>query len=105
MNINDKSGWLFNADTKVQFPFGYICTFRSRRHLFRGESQDYDFSEASLSRRCRKKSGEKRSPREIELLHIIANMRIAQFRKFIWKFDIISQWEGKLSEVNYKALA
>lgn len=164
MNINDNSGWLFNADTKnthdvalddlqmllelakaedqwaenvkqeieyndahphgsgiqfllndlrimngegaiVRFPFGYICTFRSRRHLFRGEAQDYDFSEASLSRRCRRKSGEKRSPREIELLHIIANMRIAQFRKFIWQFDIIPQWEGKLSEVNYKALA
>ena len=109
MNINDKSGWLFNADREnthdvtlndlqmllklaevedqwaenvkqeieyndahphgsgiellfnngrvmngegaiVQFPFGYICTFRSRRHLFRGEPQDYDFSEASLSR-------------------------------------------------------
>lgn len=164
MNINDKSGWLFNAETKhthdaapddlqkllelakaeeqwaenvkqevefndahphgsgiellfnnyrvmngegaiVQFPFGYICTFRSRRHLFRGEPQDYDFSEASLSRRCRKASGEKRNKREIELLHVIANMRIAQFRKFIWQFDIIPQWEGKLSEVNYKALA
>ncbi len=89
----------------VQFPFGYICTFRSKRHLFRGEPQDYDFSEASLSRRCRKSSGKKRSQREIELLHIIANMRVAQFRKFIWQFDIIPQWEGKLSEVNYKALA
>lgn len=32
-------------------------------------------------------------------------MRIAQFKKFIWQFDIIPQWEGKLSEVNYKALA
>ncbi len=164
MNISDKSGWFFNADTKnthdvtiddlqmmlefakveeqwaenvkqeveyndahphgsgiewlineqriingegaiVQFPFGYICTFRSKRHLFRGELQDYDFSESTLSRRCQKKSGEKRSKREIELLHIIANMRIAQFRKFIWQFDIIPQWEGKLSEVNYKALA
>lgn len=168
MNIDDKSGWLFNADTKtthdvtlddlqmllelakiedqwaenvkqevehndvhphgsgiefllnnfrimnsegaiVKFPFGYICTFRSKRHLFRGEVEDNNFSEASLSRRCRRKSGEnigkKRSTREIELLHIIANMRIAQFRKFIWQFDIIPQWEGKLSEVNYKALA
>lgn len=164
MDINEKSGWLFNADTNnthdvtldelemllelakaedqwtenvkqeveyndmhphgsgaevlfndlrvmysegaiVPFPFGYICTFRSRRHLFRGESQDYDFSEATLSRRCRKKSGERRSKREIELLHVISNMRIEQFRKFIWQFDIIPQWEGKLSEINYKALA
>ena len=23
--------------TIIQFPFGYICTFPSRRHLFRGE--------------------------------------------------------------------
>lgn len=164
MNIDDKSGWFFKADTKtthdvttdelqkllelakaedqwaenvkqeveyydahphgtgiemlfqnlrvmngegavVQFPFGYICTFRSRRHLFRGESQDYDFSEATLSRRCRTKSGQRRSKKEIELLHVIANMRIAQFKKLIWQFDIIPQWEGKLSEVNYKALA
>lgn len=164
MNINDKSGWFFGADTKrthdvsmdelqmllelaeaedqwaenvkqeveyydahphgsgiellfhnfrvmngegavVQFPFGYICTFRSRRHLFRGELQDYDFSEATLSRRCRRESGQMRSKRERELLHVVANMRIAQFRKLIWQFDIIPQWEGKLSEVNYKALA
>lgn len=164
MNINDKSGWFFGADTKrthdvsmdelqmllelaeaedqwaenvkqeveyyeahphgsgiellfrdfrvmngegavVQFPFGYICTFRSRRHLFRGELQDYDFSEATLSRRCRRESGQMRSKRERELLHVVANMRIAQFRKLIWQFDIIPPWEGKLSEVNYKALA
>lgn len=91
--------------TVVQFPFGYICTFRSRRHLFRGENQDYPFSESSLSRRCRKRSGERYGKRETELLHVISNMRIAQFIKFIWQFDIIPQWNGKLSEVNYKALA
>ena len=56
-------------------------------------------------RRCRDKAGKKLSPKEIELLHVISNMRIVQFRKFIWQFDIIPQWEGKLSEVNYKALA
>lgn len=93
------------AGTIVQFPFGYICTFESRRHLFRGENQDFPYSESSLSRRCRKGCGIKRSDNEIELLHIISNMRICQFRKFIWQFDIIPQWEGKLSEVNYKALA
>ena len=91
--------------TVVQYPFGYICTFPSRRHLFRGERQDYSRSEASLMRRCRDKAGKKLSPKEIELLHVISNMRIVQFRKFIWQFDIIPQWEGKLSEVNYKALA
>lgn len=93
------------AGTIVQFPFGYICTFGSRRHLFRGEDQDYDYSEASLGRRCRGKDGKRRNDKEIEILHILSNMRICQFRKLIWQFDIIPQWEGKLSEVNYKALA
>lgn len=91
--------------TVVQYPFGYICTFPSRRHLFRGERRDYDRSEASLLRRCRDKAGKKLAPKEIEILHVISNMRIVQFRKFIWQFDIIPQWEGKLSDVNYKALA
>lgn len=91
--------------TIVQYPFGYICTFPSRRHLFRGEPQEYIHSEASLSRRCRDRSGNRYLHKERELLHVISNMRIAQFRKFIWQFDIIPQWEGKLSEVNYKALA
>lgn len=93
------------AGTIVQFPFGYFCTFESRRHLFRGENQMFPHSESSLGRRCRKRDGSRRSDREIEILHVIANMRIAQFRKFIWQFDIIPQWEGKLSEINYKALA
>lgn len=91
--------------TVVQYPFGYICIFPCRRHLFRGERQDYSRSEASLMRRCRDKTGKKLAPKEIEILHVISNMRIAQFRKFIWQFDIIPQWEGKLSDGNYKALA
>ena len=91
--------------TIIQFPFGYICTFPSRRHLFRGEASEYPYSESSLSRRCRNKNGNRLSKREIEILHVISNMRIVQFHKFIWQFDIIPQWEAKLSEINYKAMA
>ncbi len=91
--------------TIIQYPFGYTCSFPSRRHLFRGERKDYPYTEATLSRRCRKSDGTRRSQKERELLHIVANMRVAQFRKFIWQFDIIPQWEAKLSDVNYKALA
>ena len=91
--------------TMIQFPFGYVCTFPSRKHLFRGEVMDYPHSESSLSRRCRDKNGHKRAKHEREILHVIANMRIIQFKKFIWQFDIIPQWEGKLSDVNFKALA
>lgn len=92
------------AGTMVQFPFGYFCTFKSRRHLFRGENQVFPHSDTSLGRRCWKKD-KRRTDEEIEILHVISNMRIAQFKKFIWQFDIIPQWEGKLSEINYKALA
>lgn len=93
------------AGTLVQFPFGYFCTFESRRHLFRGENQVFLHSESSLGRRCRNSHGNRRSEKETEILHVLSNMRIVQFRKFIWQFDIIPQWEGKLSEINYKALA
>ena len=89
----------------VQYPFGFYCTFPSKRHLFRGENQIYPHSESSLSRRCRDRNGMKRSKRDCELLHMLSNMRIIQFRKFIWQFDIIPQWEGKLSDINYKAMA
>jgi hypothetical protein len=92
------------AGTMVQFPFGYFCTFESRRHLFRGENQVFKHSVPSLGRRCWK-NDKRRTDEEIEILHVIANMRIVQFMKFIWQFDIIPQWEGKLSEINYKALA
>jgi hypothetical protein len=92
------------AGTMVQFPFGYFCTFESRRHLFRGENQVFPHSDSSLGRRCWKQD-KRRSDEEIEILHVISNMRIVQFKKFIWQFDIIPQWEGKLSEINYKALA
>lgn len=91
--------------TMIPFPFGYVCTFPSRKHIFRGEMMDYPHSESSLSRRCRDKNGRMKTKREKELLHILSNMRIIQFQKFVWQFDIIPQWEGKLSDVNYKALA
>ena len=68
--------------TIIQFPFGYICTFPSRRHLFRGEASEYPYSESSLSRRCRNKNGNRLSKREIEILHVISNMRIVQFHKY-----------------------
>lgn len=32
-------------------------------------------------------------------------MRVWQFEKFIWQFDIVPYWEAKLSDVNYMALA
>lgn len=86
--------------TVTQYPFGYIITFLSRRHLWRGENQLYPHSESTLSRKTRGKSKE-----SAELIHVISNMRISQFIKLIWKIHVVPYWEAKISEVNYKALA
>ncbi len=67
--------------TIVQYPFGYICTFPSRRHLFRGERQDYSRSEVSLTRRCRDKTGKKLAPKEIELLQCDIEYANSEFRE------------------------
>lgn len=91
---------LNTGGTVTHYPFGRIITFASRRHLYRGENQRFHYSESTLSRKVRGKSNG-----EAELLHVVANMRVVQFRKLIWKINIVPYWEAKISEVNYKALA
>ena len=92
---------MWNAGgTVMQYPFGYIVTFPSRRHLFRGETKRYPHTESTLSRITRDKDKLNR-----ELLHVLSNMRICQFRKLLWNINVVPYWEAKLSEVNYKALA
>ena len=92
---------MWNAGgTVMQYPFGYIVTFPSRRHLFRGEVKRYPHTESSLSRTTRGMDTFNR-----ELSHVLSNMRIYQFRKLLWNINVVPYWEAKLSEVNYKALA
>lgn len=92
---------MWNAGgTVMQYPFGFIVTFPSRRHLFRGEVKRYHHTESSLSRTTRDMDKLAR-----ELSHALSNMRICQFRKLLWKLNVVPYWEAKLSEVNYKALA
>ena len=83
-------------------PYGDIITFPSRRHLFRGEPQQYVHSLPSLNRAIKRRG---LTSLEAELYRDVAYMRIWQFEKFIWQFDIVPYWEAKLSDVNYMALA
>lgn len=83
-------------------PYGDIITFPSRRHLFRGEPQQYFCSLPSLNRAIKQRG---LAPLDAELYRAVAYMRIWQFEKFIWQFDIVPYWEAKLSDVNYTALA
>lgn len=86
--------------TVIQFPYGHVITFPSKRHFFRGEKQIYQESVPSLNRKI-----DKMSPYNQELYRSVANMRIEQFAKFIWQFNIVPYWEAKLSDVNFMALA
>ncbi len=89
------------SGTTIQFPFGdRIITFSSKPQLFRGENQDFPSSIPSLRRKTIGKS-----EREEEILRGIANLRIWQFWKFIWRINVVPYWEAKFSDVNYKALA
>ncbi|MBQ2936623.1 MAG: FRG domain-containing protein [Lachnospiraceae bacterium] len=88
------------AGTTIRFPYGDIITFRSKRHLFRGENQDFGTSIPSLNRKLNKLSKV-----DAELYRAIANMRINQFSRFIWKINLIPYWDATLSDINYKALA
>lgn len=90
------------SGTMTGFPYGDIITFPSRRHLFRGESQQYVRSLPSLNRAIERR---KLAPWDAELYRAVAYMRVWQFGKFIWQFDIIPYWEATYSDVNYMALA
>ena len=88
------------AGTTVTFPFGDIITFDSKRHFFRGENSQFEMSVPTLNRKIMKMS-----PIEQELFRAVSNMRIVQFRKFIWNINVVPYWEAKISDVNYTALA
>lgn len=88
--------------TMTGCPYGDMITFPSRRHLFRGEPQQYVHSLPSLNRAIKRRG---LTPLDSELYQAVAYMRVWQFEKFIWQFDIVPYWEAKLSDVNYMALA
>lgn len=87
--------------TIVPLPFGIrVLTFNSTRHFYRGENELFPRSVPSLNRKI-----DNLNEKNKELYRAISNLRIKQFIKFIWKFNIIPLWEAKLSDINYKALA
>ena len=49
--------------------------------------------------------GRNLSLQDAERYRAAAYMRVWQFRKVVWQFDIVPYWEAKLSDANYMALA
>lgn len=49
--------------------------------------------------------GRNPSLQDAERYRAAVYMRVWQFRKVVWQFDIVPYWEAKLSDANYMALA
>lgn len=77
-----------------------IITFDSKRHLYRGENQIFSCSIPSLNRKLKGLD-----TRQQELYRAVANLRVTQFSKFVWGFNIVRYWQERISDINYKALA
>lgn len=103
---NEKSDYIIDelrilntAGTVFRYPFNIsTITFPSRRHLFRGEPQIYERSVPSLNRKLYGKT-----KYEKMMWKALADLRIYQFLKFIWKINVVPYWEAKLSDININA--
>lgn len=63
--------------TMTRYPYGDMITFPSRRHLFRGEAQQYAYSLPSLNRAIKRRN---LSPPDEELYRAVAYMCVWQFK-------------------------
>lgn len=88
------------AGTVLQYPFGYILSFPSKQHLFRGELELYEKSVPNLNRQI-----DHMLPEDQDMYRILARLREAAFSDFLWKFGIVPAWEATICDVNYPALA
>lgn len=88
--------------TVLRMPYGFNISFPSRKHLFRGENRLYLKCLPSLYRHTESTTI---SVTDKNPYYVLAQLRIQQFRRFIWQFHIVPYWEAKICDVNYKALA
>lgn len=90
-----------NAKGAMQtYPFGDYINFGTTRHFFRGENQRYPVSCPTLNRQI-----SKLTLQDQEIYRAVSNLRINQFAKFIFQFNIVPYWMAKVSDVNFKAIA
>lgn len=85
----------------MQYPHGTIITQAERNHYYRGESQIFPASIPHLMRKLK----DFNSTEEKETYKMIADMRIEEFRLFIYSFKHVQDWENRYSDVLYDALA
>ena len=87
------------AGTRIYYPHGIVLEQAARRNFYRGENQIFAESIPLLLRTLRKYS----SLKEKELYRFVADMRIAEFRSFLNKFEHVQKWN--CCDVLYETLA
>ena len=78
----------------MEMPYGTVIKQAERNHYYRGEKQIYPSSIPSLNRELNKKINEE----DRQLYKIIANMRIFEFKEFIYNFKHVQFWRENCYE-------
>jgi hypothetical protein len=108
--IKDSTGAFFKEvlyrDVKTngllrQYPHGTVIRQGERNSYYRGENRIYPKSQPSLYRSLEKLDFEE----ERQLYQLVADMRIAEFRHFLYRLNIVKFWEQNYSDVLFEPLA
>lgn len=87
------------ARTRMHYPHGIVIDQSQRRNYYRGENQIFPSSVPSLVRKLK----QYRTQQEQELYRLVSDMRIAEFRSLLQKFQHVQVWQD--SDILYEPLA
>lgn len=85
----------------MEYPHGIIIGQGERNSYYRGENQKYEKSEATLYREMARFD----NAQDQELYRLIADMRIAEFRNFLYRMNITRFWQDNYGTVLFDPLA
>ena len=89
------------AGFMMPYPHGLVISQGERNSYYRGENQIFSKSQPSLYRSLDKFT----SQEDKELYRFIANMRIAEFRIFLCRLEIVQYWLDCYGSVLFEPLA
>lgn len=87
------------AGMRIYYPHGIVIQQAGRRNYYRGENQIFKESIPSLLRTLKQYSNQK----EKELYRFVADMRIAEFKFLLERFEHVINWD--ICDILYEPLA
>lgn len=85
----------------MNYPHGNVIRQGERSSYFRGEKEIYPLSQPSFFR----KSNSFHTNKEKQLYQLIADMRISEFKNFLFRFDRTINWENSIGSVLIEPLS